>query len=124
MDSQLAELLGIKIDDPLDQLADKLVKSDDDLLDQLVEIRRASGLKQDDVAKRMGISQGAVARIEGGERDPHLSTLRRYAHAVRAEVTHVVVPFKSVSVPDLPQWKEQQPAPSHGRSKRDVVWSI
>ena len=47
---------------------------------------------QAQVAERMGISQGAVARIESGERDPHLSTLRRYAHAVRVRVIHMTAP--------------------------------
>ncbi|HJF15468.1 MAG TPA: helix-turn-helix domain-containing protein [Enteractinococcus helveticum] len=93
MRSQLEELLGIDPTDPLDQLADLLVSEDEKLLDQLVAIRKRT-LSQAEVAQRMGISQGAVARIESGSRNPHLSTLRRYAHAVRARVEHRVSPFE------------------------------
>lgn len=92
MEADIAELLGVDPSDPLAQLAGELVASDEKLLDQLVKVRRDRGLTQADVAARMGISQGAVARIESGGRNPHLSTLRRYAHAVRARVTHTVTP--------------------------------
>ena len=89
----LDELLGIDRDDPSAILADQLVESHSKLLRDLVEIRRTRGLTQEQVGELMGISQGAVARIEHGHRDPHLSTLRRYAHAVRALITHTVEPF-------------------------------
>ena len=94
MRSRLEELLGIDPADPLDRLADLLVSEDEKLLDQLVAIRKET-LSQAEVARRMGISQGAVARIESGNRNPHMSTLRRYAHAVRARIEHRVTPFES-----------------------------
>lgn len=90
----LDELLGIDADDPVQALADRLVRADDDLLDDLIAERIRRGLSQAQVGELMGgISQSAVARIESGERDPHLSTLRRYALAVAADVRHVVEPF-------------------------------
>lgn len=85
----LQEMLGINLDDPNQRLARDLVEADEKMLDELVAIRQAH-LTQTDVGGKMGISQGAVARIESGERDPHLSTLRRYAFAVGAVVTHHV----------------------------------
>jgi ribosome-binding protein aMBF1 (putative translation factor) len=48
----------------------------------LVELRRASGLSQTEVAARMGTSQSAVARLESGLADVRLSTLDRYAAAL------------------------------------------
>ena len=93
MHSQLEEQLGIDPTDPLDQLADLLVSEDEKLLDQLVAIRKKT-LSQAEVAQRMGISQEAVAGIESGHRNPHISTVRRYAHAVRAKVEHRVSPFQ------------------------------
>ncbi|WOQ18191.1 helix-turn-helix transcriptional regulator [Raineyella sp. W15-4] len=74
MEADIVELLGVDPSDPLAQLAGELVASDEKLLDQLVKVRRDRGLTQADVAARMGISQGAVARVESGERNPHLST--------------------------------------------------
>lgn len=89
----LDELLGIDLNNPRQRLARILVDEDARLLDALVEIRKSSGRSQSEVAQLMGVTQSAVARIESGERDPHLSTLRRYAHAVGAEVTHRTVPY-------------------------------
>jgi transcriptional regulator with XRE-family HTH domain len=52
----------------------------------LVELRRASGLSQTEVAARMGTSQSAVARLESGLADVRLSTLDRYASALGQEL--------------------------------------
>lgn len=101
MRSSLDELLGIDPQDPLDSLAEDLVQADSRLLDDLIAARQAARLSQAQVADRMGISQSAVARIESGERNPQLSTLRRYAHAVRARVEHRVIPDATGAVHEL-----------------------
>jgi transcriptional regulator with XRE-family HTH domain len=52
---------------------------------QLVEARQAAGLTQAELAKRLGISQAQVARIERRGYDAYtLSTLRRYVKALGA----------------------------------------
>ncbi len=53
-----------------------------ELVDMLAERRRAHGLSQSQVADRMRTSQSAVARLESGQGDLRLSTLRRYAEAL------------------------------------------
>ncbi len=50
---------------------------------QLVEARKAAGLTQGQVAKRLGVSQAQVARIEKQGYDAYtLNTLRRYVQAL------------------------------------------
>lgn len=50
---------------------------------QLVEARHAAGLTQAEVAKRLGVSQSQVARIEKRGYDAYtLTTLRRYVEAL------------------------------------------
>jgi len=50
---------------------------------QLVEARQAAGLTQAEVAKRLGISQAQVSRIEKRGYDAYtLTTLRRYVEAL------------------------------------------
>jgi DNA-binding XRE family transcriptional regulator len=50
---------------------------------QLVEARLAAGLTQVDLAKRLGVSQAQVARIEKRGYDAYtLNTLRRYVQAL------------------------------------------
>jgi transcriptional regulator with XRE-family HTH domain len=56
------------------------------LIDALVMLRRALGLSQKEVAKRMGIGQPTVSGFEKESSDPKLSTLQRYARAVEARL--------------------------------------
>lgn len=61
-----------------------LVNADDhefDLTLALGEARGEANPSQAEIARRMGTSQPAVARLEGGRGNPSLATLRRYAEA-------------------------------------------
>ena len=50
---------------------------------QLVEARQAAGLTQDDLAKRLGVGQSQVARLEKEGYDSYtLTSLRRYVQAL------------------------------------------
>ena len=55
------------------------------LINELVGARAKAKLSQAQVARRMGTSQSAVARMEGGH-TPSLSSLRKYARAVGRRV--------------------------------------
>ena len=57
------------------------------LVEELAKQRRSAGLSQTEVAARMGTSQSAVARLEGGDADVRASTLERYAAAIGSEIT-------------------------------------
>lgn len=53
---------------------------------QLAEARQAAGLTQNEMAKRLGVSQAQVARIEKRGYDAYtLNTLRRYVQALGKE---------------------------------------
>ncbi|MGL5115694.1 MAG: helix-turn-helix transcriptional regulator [Beijerinckiaceae bacterium] len=52
---------------------------------EISSARARSGLTQAEIARRMGTTQSAVARLET-ERLPSLSTLKRYAEAVGARL--------------------------------------
>lgn len=56
------------------------------VIDRLVGFRKALGLTQTDVAKRMGVGQSTVSGFETEMSDPRLSTLQRYARAVEARL--------------------------------------
>jgi len=63
---------------------------------QLVEARQAAGLTQQGVAKRMGVSQAQVARIEKlGYEGYTLKTLRRYLQALGDQFSLQVVVTKA-----------------------------
>jgi len=50
----------------------------------LIEARADAGLTQAEVAKRMGTTQSAIARIEGGAQLPSMKSVIRYATAIGA----------------------------------------
>ena|SRR5947209_3031733 len=59
---------------------------------QLVEARQAAGLTQAELAKRLGVSQAQVARIEKCGYDAYtLNTLRRYVQALGRTLEIIIV---------------------------------
>lgn len=76
---------------------------------QLVEARQAAGLSQRDLAKRLGVSQAQVARLEKRGYDAYmLSLLRRYVRALGEGFSLEV----SVRTPDQAGTAEPAPASS------------
>lgn len=53
-------------------------------LDAFLKARSSAGITQAEVAKRIGTTQSAIARMESGrgKHSPSLATLQKYAHAV------------------------------------------
>jgi predicted transcriptional regulator len=51
------------------------------LIETLVSARAKANLSQAEVARRIGTTQSAIARLEGGGVSPSISTLQRYAEA-------------------------------------------
>jgi transcriptional regulator with XRE-family HTH domain len=70
--------------------ATHLVNQDRQLRFELIRLREASGLTQRDVAERIGVTPQAISKFERIDADPKLSTIRRYAHAIEAIVSHKV----------------------------------
>ncbi len=57
------------------------------LIEALVGARTAAKLTQAEVARRLGTTQSAIARLEGGRVSPSFATLRRYAEATGTRLT-------------------------------------
>lgn len=52
-----------------------------ELISQLIEVRLKSGLTQEQLAKKIGTKQSAIARIESGRTNPTISLLEKLAEA-------------------------------------------
>jgi transcriptional regulator with XRE-family HTH domain len=61
----------------------------------LRQIREAQGITQRALAARAGITQAALFRLESGETDPRLSTLRKLAKALNVTVADLIGEGKS-----------------------------
>lgn len=62
------------------------------VIEALVRARVDAGLTQTELAQRIGTTQSAIARLEGGGVSPSLSTLRRYAEATGTKLKVSLVP--------------------------------
>jgi transcriptional regulator with XRE-family HTH domain len=62
------------------------------LLDELVRVRKASGVSQTDIARRMGVNSATVSMFENRTDDPRLSTVQRYARAIGVRLPLTVTP--------------------------------
>jgi len=58
-----------------------------DLAKKILEIRKASGLTQDDFAKKLFVTRQAVSRWENGETAPTLDTLKTVFELFKVDVT-------------------------------------
>ena len=57
------------------------------LVEAMVRARTAAKLTQSELAARIGTTQSAIARLEGGRLSPSVRTLRRYAEATGMRLT-------------------------------------
>lgn len=57
------------------------------LTKQLLNMRAAAGLTQEQLAQRMGTKKSNISRLEKGNTNPSLKTLQKYAKACGFEIT-------------------------------------
>ena len=90
--TKLKELKKRFMEDP--EFRAEYARADEEyaLVEALVRARMAANLTQAEVARRLGTTQSAIARLEGGKVSPSFATLRRYAAATGARLTVGLVP--------------------------------
>lgn len=107
---ELDALLGLDLDDPVTRLGIDNSEATIGLIASLREARERAGLRQRDVAERMGLKrQSSVADVERLGSDPHLSTLRRYATAigVRLDLSVVVEDDVAARITAADLWQDE-----------------
>lgn len=89
-----------------DVLADPTVKAEYDVLEAefstaslLIALRSASGLTQREFAKRVGMKQSQLARIESGKQVPKLETLAKLAAGAGYSIEVHFIPAKGKKTP-------------------------
>jgi transcriptional regulator with XRE-family HTH domain len=78
-----------------------------DVAEAVIRLRRLRGISQADLARRMGTQQPAIARLESGEANVRLSTLRELAVALDATVRIELEPFEMVANRIRNSWWKQ-----------------
>ncbi len=85
--TRLKELKDRFMQDPA--FREEYARADEEfaLVEALVRARAAANLTQAELARRIGTTQSAIARLEGGKVSPSFATLRRYAQATGTRLT-------------------------------------
>ena len=80
------------MEDP--EFREKYVRVDEEyaLIEALVRARAAAKLTQTELARCLGPTRSAVARLEGGRVSPSFATLRSYAEATGTRLIVGLVP--------------------------------
>lgn len=79
---KLAELKARLLANPEVAIAYSEADAEFAVIEAMIRARAEAGLTQEALAERMGTTQSAVARLEGGGVSPTVETLRKYAKAV------------------------------------------
>lgn len=79
--TKLADLKKRLMEDP--EVREEYAKVDAEysLIEAMIRARNDARLTQAEIAERIGTTQSAIARLEGGRVSPSVATLRRYAEA-------------------------------------------
>ncbi len=90
--TKLKDLKARFMEDP--EFREEYARVDEEyaLIEALVHARTSAKLTQAELAQRLGTTQSAVARLEGGRVSPSFATLRRYAEATGTRLTVGLVP--------------------------------
>lgn len=68
------------------QRALRLARTERNLMAELIARRQESGLSQNDIAQKLGVSREAIADFESFDSSPTLSSIMSYAHALEVEI--------------------------------------
>lgn len=72
------------------------------LITMIAAYRRATGLRQADVAARMGTGQSSVSDLESGVVSPGVDTLERYAQAVGVRIVWGIAGIDATPIANEP----------------------
>jgi ribosome-binding protein aMBF1 (putative translation factor) len=79
--TRISELKKQWMDDPQFRKEYEDADAEYEVIQTLIKARNDAELSQAELAQRIGTTQSAIARLEGGGVSPTISTLRRYAKA-------------------------------------------
>ncbi|MBA4210826.1 MAG: transcriptional regulator [Parvibaculum sp.] len=92
--TKLSELKKRWIKDPEFRTAYEEADVEYRVVEALIEARSRAHLSQTELAKRIGTTQSAIARLESGQVSPTITTLKRYAAATGSRLVIDMLPVK------------------------------
>ena len=78
----LEDALAARMKDPGFKAEYEALEPEFAIVQAMIDARKKSGLTQQQISERTGIAQGDISKIEKGEANPSLRTLKRLAHGM------------------------------------------
>jgi len=82
--SEWKEFLAEQLKDPEIRAEWDAMEPEFAIMQAIIDARRNAGLTQKQLSERTGINQSDISRLENGEANPSLNTLKRLAIAMNA----------------------------------------
>jgi len=93
--SEWKEFLAEQLKDPEIRAEWDALEPEFAIIQAIIEARKNSGLTQKQLAERTGINQSDISRLENGEANPSLKTLKRLADATNTKLKIEFLPAEA-----------------------------
>ena len=90
--SKYSNFLAEQLKDPEVKAEYDALEPEFDIIQAMINARKASGLTQKQLAERTGIAQADISKLENGNANPSLRTLRRLAQGMGMQMKIEFVP--------------------------------
>lgn len=90
--SEFDNLLNEQLKDPAFKKEWEDIQPEMDIIRSMIDLRISQNLTQEDLAKRTGINQSDISKIENGTRNPSLKMIKRLADGMGMNVKIVFTP--------------------------------
>jgi len=91
--SEFREFLKEQLQDPEVRAEWDALEPEFTIIQAMIDARKISGITQKELAERSGIAQGDISKIENGNANPSLSTLKRLASGMNMKLKIDFLPF-------------------------------
>lgn len=74
------------------------LESEFSIIQAIIDARKEAGISQKELSERTGIAQSDISKLENGNANPSLKTLRRLANGMGMQMTLQFTPLKTSKV--------------------------
>jgi len=92
MNNSFSDYLSTKLQDPAIKREYDALEPEYTIIHAMINARKKSGLTQKELADKTGISQGDISKIERGNANPSLNTLKKLADGMNMTLQLVFSP--------------------------------
>lgn len=95
MEEKFNDFLEEQLKDPEFRVEYEALQPEHAIIQAFVEARQSCGVTQKELAKRTGIAQGDISKLERGNANPSLRTLQRLAAGLNMKLRLEFLPMKT-----------------------------